>query len=389
MSILLSNLANEAQSFKINSDLMCEPQFAAKSAISDLSHTENQIRVLTRPQISTFPNAVLKNRNTEIVSEPIKLHEFKELNPCNSKPLTTFYSPKSFSDLRTIVKNSNKVGTAIFAISYDFLNRIFASRSNLQISAGNCPEPDRHVKNWAEKIVGCLSLDKPDKVYCCPRPLLYKNFSSFGFKALCEGKPTHSETSERLSAKKLALYLGLKLVKTTLPTVLKQAIKLRSFLSWPKNTSRLHDPSKWSVPTPALGKSKRRCLPVKVDLFHSPPTFKNISLVRPQDYTNFEENVDTLTEYIDYLELANKKLKENHNVGHLRLQDNDITAYDWIISMFSKKTIIFTLPTAFMAIFSLIVCLCSCSHIKLAYLKRKIKNKPKYESNSSLQKTSA
>ena len=388
MSVLLSNMIQDTESFKIDSSLMCKPQFAAKSAFSDLSQTKDQIRTLTRPQISTFDNAVFKNKFTEIIAEPIKLSEFKDLNPCHYKPLSTFYSPKSFSDLQSIVKNSDKIGTALFDLSYDFVAKSFTSRFNLQIPPGNCPEPYRYNDGWAKKIIGCLSLAKPDTFYCCPRPLMFKNFTYFGFKALCEGEPTHSVTTEKLGAKKLALYLGLKLVKSTLPAALNQAMKLRSLLFKPKVQSRRIVSPTESAPTPAPRKNKRRCLPVDVNIFHEPPKFNNISLVRPQDYGKFEENVDMLTEYIGYLEIANKRLQENPNLDHLSLMDNNITAYEWFTSMFSKNAIAYTIPTAFMTICSLIVCTCIYFRVKVLRLNMESKRKQNLSLNSNQPKSS-
>ena len=346
--LLLMLSLGRAEGFKANSNRICTPSFAAADAFRDLATTKNEIIKLTSSEISTDANAVLRKGTSETVLIKTTEKQASLSNPCKS---STFYnkvfSPTSSLDLRKIVLESPRKGFAYFKIKRQ--GTTFVSDSGLHIRAALCDEN-------TTRPVGCLDLEKIDEYNCCTTSPLFKVTPPQDLYYLCTGSPQKSIDSSRLSTKRNTLFAGLKLVESILPKALRMLIKLRTKLD--TNKVKLLSEQKasyWTAPTPVPKIQGKPCLPVIVDPFDHPPTFVSNALVTPSEYKSYENNVDTLSNYISYLEKIQPLLKQNGNFTHILLRNNNLSPSTYFSEWFSNHVILYTLPASGLAILSFIV----------------------------------
>ena len=327
---------NTATGFNFNSKALCPPSFAATEALRDLNHTKNQILKLTASRISNNPQAVLRKGSIETILVPAQFSEANNPNPCKtSKLYPTLYSPTSYMDLRTISQETSSDGFAFFKIKRK--GSSFVTDSGLYIRSGGCDE------NTTD-LMGCLDLDKDD-ASCCIRSDLKADFKNTPFFNLCDGSPQQSPDTSRLSTKRDALFAGLNLVKSSLPKALQLMLELRTKLKYEEIKKKsLQSKNLWSPPTPPAHVTRKDCIPLEIDLFHNPPTFKENILVVPKEFPNFEANVDTLTSYLSYLAKMQQKITQKDSFGQLQLRNNNPTALDYFGNLFADRIVIYTVP---------------------------------------------
>lgn len=343
--------------FKINSNSLCRPSFAATKALKDLKTTKKGIGLLTSSKISSNINSVLRQGLKETILRVATKLQSSQPDPCqDSKSHNTMFSPSSYKDLRSIVSESARKGFAFFKLIRK--NGVYLSESGLHIAKGICDENTTNP-------TGCLNMETLDDANCCDRKTVFELRPELPYFDLCTGAPQETLDTSRLISKRNALFAGLRLVETLLPKAVRSLIQLKTRLNIKKIEENIkRNSSFWAAPTPATDRKNKNCLPVQIDLFSSPPTFTSNQLITPAEYKRYEQNLDSLQSYLEYLRLVQPKLENNEDFSHIRFVNNNLTPMTYFHNLFSFAIVIYTAPVALLTLIVCIISGCFCKKIK-------------------------
>ena len=351
MSLIIVSLCTPfANAFKLDPRNLCPPVIDTEFFPS-MANFKSDLLGMDKITIASGKFIVSKQGEKETAIMGLNPTSDFIPNPCQlNSQATTFFSPRNYNDLRTVMGQSNEKETIIFKIKYDEDTKSFSNMNGNFIIGSNdgisdlilnigiptvSPTP-KQINN--KERYGCIYPDKSFAV--CPK-------NSKLSKVLCSKQSQDTREKRRLTNRLDSLVLNHE-------TNINAAVtRMKNILVNKENYTIVND----VLIKPSIEKNKE-CLPLKIKIHpDSPARFPDL-LVSSDEFVDLDEYIRSVNAFMSSLE-HNIRLLEQDDFGFdLKLYRPIQHIADYLYSLFNPEIIMFTGPAAALALIILLACCC-------------------------------
>ena len=325
-----------SEAFKLDPASLCAPVINTQTFLRKLQIFNANLLNLDQVKIASGTNVKSKVGPVETKITTLAASTEFNPNPCKfNEAATSFYSPTDYNDLSLALGQINVADPVIFAIEYNNATQTYSNldhnmivmNPDLIIDADSVENKQKH---------GCLYED--NTVAVCTQ----------GFQptlALCSQETLPNREQRRLNNKLDTLVLqGEESVQSVTDRV----------KSIEKNKSGNPDPNTLDAPSPP--DSAENCLPLVIHFAPDvPPAFTDL-LVSSDEYPALVEHIRAMANFLEVLEENIQLLEHDDFQYNLKLVRPVLDAASYIRKLFTPDTMIFTIPAAVLALFTMITC---------------------------------